>query len=60
LYCSGRNNLKNGTSSTNIACMVKIAASALLKLFINDNKRCHAIDMAPLGHIIEEYTYTMM
>ena len=32
---------KKGKSSESIACMKQIAASVLLKLFINGNESCH-------------------
>jgi len=35
---------ENGKSLEGIVCMGKIAASVLLNLFINDNKRCHTTD----------------
>jgi len=37
-------NLKKGRFLETIACMEKIAASVLLKLFINGNERWHATD----------------
>ena len=36
--------LKNGKPSGSIAYMGKIAASVLLKLFINGNEKCYSID----------------
>jgi len=35
---------EKGMSSGSITCMGKIAALVLLKLFINDNERCHTTD----------------
>jgi len=42
-------NLIKGKSYGSILCMGKIAASVLLKLFINGNAKCHSID-ALLSH----------
>jgi len=42
---------KKGKSSGSIAGMGKIAASVLLKLFINVNERCHTNDA--LSNIIQ-------
>jgi len=37
---------KKGKSLGSIACMEKIAASVLLKLYINSNEKCHTTDIA--------------
>jgi len=38
------NNTEKGKSSGSIACKGKIAASVLLKLFINGSEKCHTTD----------------
>jgi len=37
-------NLRKGKVLRSIVCMGKIAASVLMKLFINENGKCHSTD----------------